>query len=398
MTPSLKGNKTADIAVIGGGVMGCSVAYNLAKQGARNIFLVERSALAAGGTGKSCAILRTHYSIHANMIHAVGSLKIYENFHEIVGGDAAFRRTGYVVLGPEEHREDMRRVFRMQREYGVDTAELTPEEARELHPLLRADDVPVIGYDSLGGYCDPHSTTTSYAQRAQDLGVTLYTDSPVIGLQSNPQTYDVQTPEGTLESSKVVLAAGPWTNQLGQMVSVEFPYVVSRHKVVTLEGGRPCEADWPVIKDLTTPDKIYCRPETGGLLLVGTGDHGDPVEIGDANELTDHIDENHITRVDKLMARRLPAFEGAHCVRGWTGLYDITQDWNPIVGAVPGRENLYVAVGFSGHGFKLAPTLGEALAQTILGLEPSNPIDVYSMTRFQKGELLQGVYGIGSIS
>ena len=388
--------QTADIVIIGGGVLGCSTAYNLAKHGAKKVILLERKELASGGTGKSCAILRTHYSIRANLIHAVKSLRIYQNFSEAVGGAAGFRRTGYLVLGPEEHRKDMRAVFRIQNEYGVDTAELTPKQARALHPLVEVDDVPVLGYDSLAGYCDPRLTTRSYAKRAQDLGVTLLTETAVTGLEAQGQTYLVHTPRGVFECAQLLLATGPWTNGLGAMLGVEFPYVVSHHKVITLKIDQPYQAKWPIVKDLTTPDKIYCRPASGGSLLVGTGDHGDPIQ--DPDTLTDEIDERHVARIRKLLARRMPAFQKSHFADGWTGPYDITPDWNPILGPVPGHGGLSVAVGFSGHGFKLAPTLGESLAQTLLGLATAIPIDMYGMERFQTGAVLEGIYGIGSIS
>lgn len=392
----LNARQTADIVIIGGGVLGCSTAYNLAKHGAKKVVLLERRGLASGGTGKSCAILRTHYSIRANLIHAVKSLRIYQDFAEAVGGTAGFRRTGYLILGPEEHRTNMRAVFQIQNEYGVDTSELTPRQASELHPLVRADDVPVLGYDSLAGYCDPLLTTLSYAKRAQDLGVTLLTENPVTGLEHPGRTYLVRTPAGAFECPQLLLAAGPWTNGLGAMLGVKFPYVVSRHKVITLKTDQPYRAKWPILKDLTTPDKIYCRAASRGSLLVGTGDHGDPID--DADTLCDEIDEVHVARIRKLLARRMPSFQSARLADGWTGPYDITPDWNPILGPVPGHPGLYVAVGFSGHGFKLAPTLGESLAQTLLDLKPSTPIDIYRMTRFQQGEILGGAYGIGSIS
>ena len=389
-------NRTADIIVIGGGLYGCSIAYNLAKNGAKNVMLLERKAICSGGTAKSCAASRTHYSIQTNLIHAVESLKIFENFAEVVGGDAGFRHTGYLILGPEEYGEPMQAVFRMQNECGIDTETISREEAAQIHPLLHLDDVEVIGYDTRGGYCDPHLTTTSYARRAEELGVTIHTDTPVTGIRLNGQIKSVQTPTGDFESSIVVLAAGPWTQMLGQMLGVEFPYVITRHKVITLKSDQPYQIDWPIVKDLTTPDKIYLRSANGGLVLIGTGDHGDPIE--DADSLTDRVDQEHIARIDVLISKRMPTFAKAECTASWTGPYDITPDWNPLVGAVPGLEDIYVAVGFSGHGFKLAPTISEALAQSVLGLEPRLPISEYSMTRFSQGQALHGAYGIGSIS
>ena len=393
----MRTNRTADIIIIGAGVYGCGIAYNLAKNGANNVVLLERKAICSGGTAKSCAASRTHYSIQTNLIHAVESLKIFENFGEIVGGDPGFRRTGYLILGPQEYGEPMQAVFRRQNEYGIDTTTVSREEAARIHPLLYLDDVEVIGYDTRGGFCDPYLTTTSYARRAQDLGVIIETNTPVTGIRLNGQVKTVQTPSGDFESSIVVLAAGPWTQAVGKMIGVEFPYVVSRHKVITLKGDQPYQIDWPIVKDLTTPDKIYIRSDRGGTVLIGTGDHGDPIQ--DPDSLTDHVDQAHVARIGALISRRMPEFfRTAECTASWTGPYDITPDWNPLVGPLPGLEDIYVAVGFSGHGFKLAPTISEALAQSVLGLEPRLPISEYSMTRFSQGDALHGAYGIGSIS
>ena len=388
--------KTADVVVIGGGVYGCSIAYNLVKHGAGSVVLLERGELCSGGTAKSCAIVRTHYSVHANMVHAVESLKIFERFGEAVGGDAGWRRTGYIVLGPEEHREPMETVFQAQNELGIVTATLTTDEARRIHPLLILDDVEVIGYDTQAGYCDPYLTTTAYATRAQELGARVLTDTPVTGLEQDGGVTRVTTPSGTIEAPAVVLAVGPWTNAIAAGIGVQLPYEVSRHKVVTLKGSSPYSTDWPVVKDLTTEDKIYFRYTGGDAMLLGTGDHGDPID--DPDSLVDQVDTGHLGRVAALMSNRMPAFSEAELTSGWTGPYDITPDWNPVVGPVPGVEGLYVAVGFSGHGFKLAPTIGEALAQTVLGIEPRVPIEEYSVTRFAEGKTLQGAYGIGSIA
>ncbi len=390
-------NNTADIIVIGGGVIGASTAYHLAQQGAKNVVLLERKSVCSGGTAKSCAICRTHYSIDANRLHAVESLKIFENFKEVVGGEAGFHRTGYVILGPEAHRGPMLEVFKAQNALGIDTAVLTREEAHRIHPLLQFDDVEVIGYDTRAGYCDPHLTTTSFVQRAKDLGVSVRTDTPATGLRLNGGMKQVQTPAGVIEAPVVVVVAGPWTNDIGQMIGVTFPYEVSRHKVITLKITQPYDLDWPTVKDLTTPTKVYFRPEVGGVVLVGTGDHGDPIE--DADSLRDdQVDMGHVERIGELMAHRMPSFADAQYTAGWTGPYDITPDWNPIIGAVPGHEGLFVGVGFSGHGFKMAPTVGESLAQTVLGLPVRVPIESYSPTRFAEGRTLHGAYGIGSIS
>ncbi len=388
--------KTADVIVIGGGVIGTSAAYNLAKAGGQKVLLLERGDICSGGTAKSCAIVRTHYSVEANMVHAVESLKIFADFDNRVGGEVGWRRTGYLIVGPESHQEPMETVFRMQNKYGIDTAVLTAKEAAEKHPLLSFHDVGVIGYDSQAGYVDPYLTATAFANRAKALGAEIITGTEVTGITLDGGMKTVQTNQGQFQAPQILMAAGPWTHDLGKMIGVQFPYVNSRHKVITLKVNTPYQLDYPIVKDLTTEDKIYFRSETGGVVLVGTGDHGDPLD--DPDSLRDNVDMAHVERIGALMANRMPSFSDAQFTAGWTGPYDITPDWNPIVGGVDGHDGLYVAVGFSGHGFKLAPTIGESLSQLILGQPPRVPIDMYRMGRFAEGKTLHGAYGIGSIS
>lgn len=388
--------KTADVIVIGGGVIGTSAAYSLAKAGGQKVLLLERGDICSGGTAKSCAIVRTHYSVEANMVHAVESLKIFSDFDNRVGGDVGWRRTGYLIVGPDSHQQPMETVFRMQNRYGIDTAVLTPAEASEKHPLLSFHDVGVIGYDSQAGYVDPYLTATAYARRAKELGAEIVTGAEVTAISLNGGMKTLSTSQGEFQAPRLLMAAGPWTNNLGKMIGVDFPYVNSRHKVITLKVNTPYQLDYPIVKDLTTADKIYFRSETGGVVLVGTGDHGDPLE--DPDSLRDNVDMAHVERIGALMANRMPSFNDAQFTAGWTGPYDITPDWNPIVGGVDGHDGLFVAVGFSGHGFKLAPTIGESLSQLILGQTPRVPIDMYRLARFAEGKTLHGAYGIGSIS
>ena len=220
---------TAEVVVIGGGIYGASIAYNLVNLGAKNVVLLERNEYCSGGTAKSCAIVRTHYSILANMLHAVESLKIFENFGEIVGGTANWLQTGYIVLGPQEYREPMENVFRSQNQLGIDTAVLDQKEAHLIHPLLNFDDVDVIGYDTQAGYCDPHLTTSSYLSRASELGALTLTNTPVNAMSNSRGVTRIETSNGTVETRNVVLAVGPWTNSVASHLNIKFPYEVSQH-------------------------------------------------------------------------------------------------------------------------------------------------------------------------
>ena len=164
-----------DYIIIGGGIFGCSLAYNLVNQGAKNIVVLEMGEICSGETSKSCAISRSHYTIESNVQHAVESVKIFENFDEIIGGDPGFIRTGQIVIGPEKYREVMEAVFLTQNKFGSKTQTLTREETIKIHPLLKLDDADVIGFENQSGYCDPYLTTTAYANRAKDLGVKFFT-------------------------------------------------------------------------------------------------------------------------------------------------------------------------------------------------------------------------------
>ena len=210
------------------------------------------------------------------------------------------------------------------------------------------------------------------------------------------KTKYLKTIKGNFESPNLIFAAGPWTKNLGKMIGIKFPIDISNHKVLSLKIETPYKKTWPIVKDLLTPEKIYFRPESGGLVLVGTGDHGDPVKNVDA--VDENVGIDHVERIGKLMAFRMPVFENAKLVKSWTGMYDITPDWNPIIGAVPDQNGVFVGVGFSGHGFKSAPTMSESLAQLIIGNDPRIPIGMYDMSRFECGKTLNGSYGIGTFA
>ena len=389
--------KTADILIIGGGIIGCSLAYNLALHGANNIILIEKSVVGSGGTSRSCAILRTHYSIECNLMHAAASLNIFKNFKDILGTDAGFRQTGYLILGPQEHKEQMESVFRLQQANGIDTATLTPREAAIIHPMLNLEDIPVIGYDSMSGYCDPILATKGYATRAKDLGVTIIPETEATAISFKNGLYTIDTTNDSFETPTIAVVAGPWSNLLLRDMDIKLPYVITKHKVLNITFQEKYDPSWPIVKDLTTPAKLYFRPTPNGQMIIGTGDHGEDTTVIDKT-FADDVDEYHISTIKEHLHRLLPNLIISNRIKSWTGPYDIPPDWNPLVGEIDSHKGVYVAVGFSGHGFKLAPSIGENLALIMLGQKPNLPIQPYSPQRFATNELLTGAYGIGSIS
>ncbi|MFQ5937459.1 MAG: NAD(P)/FAD-dependent oxidoreductase [Acidiferrobacterales bacterium] len=390
-----------DVVVIGGGVMGAAAAFHLNKLGAGSIALVEQGEICAGGTAKSCAIVRTHYSVPTNTELAVKGLEIFRNFADVVEdkeADCGFVNSGYIIAAPQGDKADkLAANLAMQAEHGANTKQISKEEAHERHPLLNLDDCEVIGFEPDSGYADPYLTTTGFLNAARRLGVTVKANCPVTSLlREGDRVTGVRTAEGDMEADVVLSLIGPWTAQLARWAETELPLEVSRHIVLTFRAADPYEKTLPVVKDLTTENKMYFRPATGGVVLVGTGDHGDPLDGPD--DIDDNVGFDFIEHQGKQIAHRMPSFAEGELVASWTGPYDITPDWNPVLGPIPGVPGLYIGYGFSGHGFKLAPAIGRVLAQSILSLTPDVDIRPYRLSRFAEGELLTGAYGIGSIS
>jgi sarcosine oxidase, subunit beta len=390
-----------DVVVVGSGVVGASTAFHLNKLGDVRVALLDRGQVCTGGTARSCAIVRSHYSVLSNTQLTVKSLEIFTNFADALEdaeADCAFVNSGYLILAGEGDKGDsMAANLGAQADVGAETFPIDKARALELHPLLQLDDVSVVGYEPQSGYADPYLTTTGFANAARKQGVTVKTDCPVTGLIVEGNTVKgVKTADGEIRADTVVTAIGPWTSLVAREIGVELPLEVSRHVVLTLRGPEPYGKTLPIVKDLTVENKMYFRPATGGVVLVGTGDHGDPVSGPD--EMDENIDTDFLLHQGGQIGGRMPSFVDAEVTDSWIGAYDIPPDWNPVLGPVPGIDGLHIAYGFSGHGFKLAPAIGKCLAQTILGQTADVSLDPYRLSRFAEGKLLVGAYGIGSIS
>ena len=393
--------KNYDAIVIGGGVVGASTAFHLKKLGAGRVLLLERNQIATGGTAKSCAICRSHYSIPTNTALAVKSHDVFRNFPDYVGvSDAAsgWEQSGYIIVAGEGPNAALiAQNLKMQAGVGAETYEISKGEARELHPWLNLDDVTVVGYEPNSGYADPYMTTMGFIAGARKLGVEILTKTPVVGfLKEGNRITGVRTGKGDFAAGTVLAAIGPWTDLVADWAGVHLPLEVSKHIVLTFKASEPYERTLPIVKDMTAENKMYFRPASGGVVLVGTGDHGEPLR--QADDLGAEVGDDFVLLQGGQIAHRMPAFADAKFVDSWTGPYDIPPDRNPVLGAVDGVEGLHIAYGFSGHGFKLSPMVGKVLAQNVLGQATDIDIRSYRLGRFREGELLTGTYGIGSIS
>ncbi|MFQ5827828.1 MAG: NAD(P)/FAD-dependent oxidoreductase [Candidatus Methylomirabilia bacterium] len=394
-------NDIYDVVVIGGGVVGASAAFHLKKLGCPSVALVERGQICTGGTAKSCAIIRSHYSVPTNTQLTLKSLEIFTNFAEYLGdgeADCGFVNSGYLILTPEGNlAEKLSANLAMQTGVGAETFAISRAEAQKLHPWLALDDVAAIGHEPNSGYADPYLTTTSFVRAARRLGAVVKTDCPVTGvLTQDGRVTGIRTTVGEIHARTVLAAIGPWTALIARALDIELPLEVSRHIVLTFKAADAYAPTLPIVKDLTTANKMYFRPSSGGVVLVGSGDHGDPVDTPDG--MSENATLDFVALQSGQIARRMPGFADAELSASWAGPYDITPDWNPVLGPVPGLDGLHIAYGFSGHGFKLAPAVGKVLAQGALGLEQDIDSTPYRLSRFTEGELLLGAYGIGSIS
>lgn len=393
--------ETFDAIVIGGGVIGASVLFQLTGLGCTNVLLLERGDLAGGMTAHSSGIVRTHYSVPINVQVARASLAMFEGFRDLLDGDpeadAGLVLPGYIIVAPPgPSSEAVRASIGMQRSLGVAAELLDRSQALARHPWLQLDDIDAIGFEAEAGFADPYLVTTAFIRAARRRGATVRPQTAVTGLiRKGSRVIGVQTEGGPIHARVVLSAVNVWSRVAAAWAGIEIPFEITAHHVFTLSAATPYTPDLPVLKDLASPSKLYMR-SSGGHLLVGGGREGDPAADPDAAELEADQD----TLVDEAMqaAHRLPAFEEGSLVRSWSGLYDTTPDWNPVLGGVPGIEGLQVAFGFSGHGFKLSPMIGRMLAQSMLGLAPDLPIAPYRMTRFGEGSPLTGAYGTGAVS
>ena len=390
-----------DVVVVGAGVVGASAAFHLAKLGGARVCVVDRGPVCGGGTAKSCAIVRSHYSIATNTEFTLASLEMFHNFQDYLGDgeiDSGFVNSGYlIVAGEGELAGRLKTNLDMQAGVGAETYEIDKAEAKRLHPGIRLDDVALIGYEPKSGYADPYLTTTGFMKAARNLGVELRTDCEAQQvLTDGGRVTGLRTSQGDIHAGQVLLAVGPWTRRLANGTIPDLPLEVSRHVVLTFRGAAPYGKTTPIVKDLTTANKMYFRPASGGVVLVGTGDHGDPVTSPDA--MDENTPEDLVLLQGGQLSRRVEGFQDAELTASWIGPYDITPDWNPVLGPVEAVPGLSIAYGFSGHGFKLAPAVGKALAQSMLGQATVVPLEGYRLGRFADNELLRGAYGIGSIS
>ena len=386
---------TADVVIIGAGVAGASITFNLARRGVTNVVVLEKGAVASGATGKSSACIRQHYSTEATARMVRRSIEVFEHFADVVGGTASFVKTGYLMGVGERDREALKKVVAMQQRVGIKTKLISPEEIREIERRVRVDDLVAGAWEPDSGYADPSDTTNSFIRRARELGVRLFQNVEVTGLKTTGgKISEVLTNRETFSAPIVINAAGVWGDRIGAMLGIEIPITVCRHQIRFIKRPESAAAQHPMFYDFI--HQFYSRPEGKDLTLIGTLD---PAEINDRINPDDYantVDFNETAEVLGALCDRFPSFEAGHFHSGYSGPFDVTPDWHPILDEAPGIRGFYLAVGFSGHGFKLAPAVGEMVADLVInGKQPDSEINVFRYNRFAEKQPVRGMYDEG---
>ena len=380
---------TADAVIIGGGVMGCGMLYNLATRGVTNTVLLEKDVLASGSTSKSQAILRMHYSNEVTTDLAWKSLELFKNFEDITGMPSGYTQTGYFLIVDQENRAALRENVAMQKRIGVDTDIVTVEDVRDIAPMLATADNEAYAYEPQSGYADPYSVTTGYANAARELGAQVRSGTPVTGIDiDGDRVRAVLTADERIETDIAVIAAGPWSGPLLKSVGVDLHLQPVRHQVVMLRRPQDIVPDHPIIGDVV--NDLSARPDTGNLTLVGVGeeDHSDP------DTYNQGVDMPMVEKTFDALVNRMPGMSQALFRGGWSGLFTTTPDWHPVLDRIDGIDGLYCAVGFSGHGFKLSLMITQAMAEMITGEPTSVDISMLDLKRFEEGRLMKSRYSM----
>ena len=383
----------AEVIVVGAGVVGASVAFHLAERGVDTL-IVDRLGPAAGSTARSGALIRTHYATALEADLAWESLTGYfERWGERVGGGCGFTRTGFVFLAGDEDAEAVTANVAMLREQvGIDTELVGIGELKEIEPEITADDVTIAAYEPRGGYADPTATTIGFMRAARDLGARFEQRQILSLLEKDDRIVGVNTDRGPIEGRTVVLAAGAWSVPLAKKVGVRLPITPARVQVALFDRPYTLPTHVTMIDAAT---RAYSRPTADHCTLVGSRT-AERQWLEDPDECAPQPDDVFVEQAAERIGRRLPKLRGARYRTGRAGVIDLTPDGRPVLGP-EGPDGLYLSVGWSGAGFKKAPAVGAELARWIVeGAPEREELHVYSLDRFEKGELIFGAHEYSS--
>jgi sarcosine oxidase subunit beta len=387
--------ESADILIIGGGVMGTSIAFALAQRQVGRVIVLEKSYLGAGSSGKSGAIIRQHYSNRLTALMAQKGLRVFEHFEDIVGGPPVFTHTGMVIVANDRDRAGLDANIAMQRELGIDVRPISAQELTDIDPNARLAEDEIGAFESEAGYVEAVQVVASFAEAARQHGGDVRQGVEVRDiLIEKGKVSGVETNEGTYHCGALVLATGPWAALLGRAAGVTLPVQSCRTQVALFR--RPVDSSHRVAVYGDFVQGLYFKPTHGEMLHAGSVAGEEVQNPADPDHYNEAADGDWLSGVRQRLSRRYPAMHRGYGRGGYGALYAITPDWHPILDKLPGIVGAYCAVGFSGHGFKMSPVVGQLMAELIVdGAAKTLDITPLRLARFEENDLVKTPYAYG---
>jgi len=367
----------AEIVIVGGGVVGLSIAYHLAKRGLEDVVVVERGYLAEGASGRNGGGVRQQWSTEINIRLMQESVELCRRFAVDLGVNVWFRQGGYLFLA--RNAAEVARLEKnivLQNRCGVATRMLAPAAAQDIVPELDLTGIVGASYNPTDGILFPWPFLWGYARQAAAMGVRIFTQTPVGGLERlEGGGYIVHTPRGAVRARRVINATGAWSPKLAKLIGVDVPTYPIRHEICSSEPLKPFLR--PMVSELASG--LYCSQSMRGEIVGGVSlpGHSSTYAMGSTLEF--------LATYARRLVRLMPILGDIKILRQWAGPYDQSPDGNPILGAAPEHPDFFLACGFVGHGFMMAPIVGKLYAEWLTGGAPHEIFGRYTLTRFRDG-------------
>ena len=371
----------ADVVIVGGGIIGASIAYHLAARGLRDVVVLERDHLGSGSTTRNAGGVRLQFSTEINVRLSLRSLPRIERFQEEMGVDPHLRQVGYLFLISEERDvAPFEASLAMWKRLDVPAQRLDAAGVHAVFPELRVDDLRFATLCMRDGYCDPTSLLNGYVARAREKGARFREEEPVIGItRAGDRVSAVRTQRGEITCETVVNAAGAWGAEVGVLAGIDLPIRPLRRQIFVTDPVPGLDRDFPLTVEFGS--SLYFHRESGGVLMG----MADPT---DGPGFDSSVNWEFLPTLVERALYRLPILERANVKTGWAGFYEDTPDKHPIIGAV-GVDGFLCAAGFSGHGIMHAPATGEAIAELIVDGRTSLDLSALAYDRFRRGDLIK---------
>ena len=381
--------KTADIVILGAGVMGASIAFHLARRQAGRIVVIDKEHAGSGGSGRSSALVRMHYSYPPEVQLALISLKMFQSWKDIVGEPGEFRKTGFVRIVHPGESEMLKKNVAMQRRLGAQVELIDRQQLKALEPDWEVDEVELAAYEPDSGYGDGNVVANDFLMRARDLGaVYLSKTSASDFLIESGRVKGVRTDHGEIHAPVVIAATGPWTRPLFQRTGYDPPIETEFHQVAILKNAPTMRSGGAACIDSVTA--TYFRSDGSDKFLIGDFYGKRPV---DPDNFPQRASETDLEEIIERAARRVPKLESAEVIRGVTGVYDVTPDSRALLGPTPGVKGLHICAGFSGMGFKISPAIGLVMSELILdGQSTTIDLTPFRPSRFAEGQPIKAEF------